>query len=61
MDLRLIIGRLFLVIGALLIMAAYLAPSSIRSELFGTNVNLAWGIVLLLCGGVFSFSARKSS
>lgn len=61
MDLRLIIGRLFLVIGTLLVMAAFLTPATIRSELFGTNINLAWGLVLLLCGGVFSFSARKSS
>jgi len=60
MDLRLIIGRLLFVIGILLVMAAKLAPASIRSELFGVNLNLAWGIVLMASGGLFIFTAKKS-
>jgi uncharacterized protein YjeT (DUF2065 family) len=60
MDLRLIIGRLLLAIGLLLIMAAKLAPASIRTELYGTNLNLAWGVVLVASGLLFSFASRKA-
>lgn len=60
MDLRLIIGRLLIAIGALLIMAAKLAPSTIRTQLYGTNLNLAWGIVLVATGLLFSMVARKA-
>ena len=59
MDLRLIIGRLFVAIGALLLLAAYFVPATTRSQLFGANINLAWGIVLLATGSVFSFATRK--
>ncbi len=59
MDLRLIIGRLFVAIGLLLLMAAYFVPAATRSQLFGANINLAWGIVLLATGAVFSFATRK--
>ncbi len=60
MDLRLIIGRLLLAIGLLLVAAAWLAPTTIRTELYGTNLNLAWGIVLIASGSLFIFTARKS-
>ena len=60
MDLRLIIGRLLIAIGALLIMAAKLAPATVRTQLYGTNLNLAWGIVLVATGFLFSMVARKA-
>ncbi len=60
MDLRLIIGRLMLAIGVLLIMAAKLAPTTIRTELYGTNLNFAWGAVMVASGLLFIFASRKA-
>lgn len=60
MDLRLIIGRLLFAIGLLLIAAAKLAPATIRTTLYGMNLNLAWGIVLVACGPLFMTTARKA-
>lgn len=60
MDLRLIIGRLLLAIGALLIIASKLAPATVRTQLYGANLNLAWGIVLIACGLLFTLTAKKS-
>jgi len=60
MDLRLIIGRLMVAIGLLLIMAAMLIPDAIKNYLYGTNLNLAWGIVLVASGALFSFASCKA-
>ncbi len=60
MDLRLIIGRLMLAIGVLLVMAAKLAPSTVRTQLYGVNLNLAWGILLIVCGLLFAFRPPKA-
>lgn len=60
MDLRLTIGRLLFVIGMLLIAATTLAPETIRNQLYGANLNLVWGLLLLGCGALFMLAARKA-
>lgn len=49
-----------LAIGVLLIMAAKLAPTTIRTELYGTNLNFAWGAVMVASGLLFIFASRKA-
>jgi hypothetical protein len=59
MDLRLIIGRLMLAIGGLLLIASVLAPSSIKNQLYGNNLNRVWGVVLIASGLWFTFLASR--
>jgi len=61
-DIRLPIGALFVVIGAL--MAAYgaIADRAIYAKSLGINVNLWWGLALLIFGVVFVyFGTRQRS
>ncbi|WP_031500777.1 hypothetical protein [Bryobacter aggregatus] len=60
MDLRLIIGRLFLALGALLVLAAFTIDAGSKPQLFGGNINLVWGIVMLAIGVVFTIASRKT-
>lgn len=50
MDIRLPIGLLFSVFGILLIAFGALSDQSIYERSLGININLGWGIVLLLFG-----------
>jgi hypothetical protein len=54
-DLRYPIGLLFAIFGLLLVLYGLLASRSL-----GINVNLWWGLIMLLFGGlVFSAAYRK--
>jgi hypothetical protein len=59
MDLRNVIGMLLLAIGLLLIAAGITVSPRIKTDLFGLNLNLAWGIVLSLSGGFFVFVSKQ--
>ncbi|MBZ2187219.1 MAG: hypothetical protein K7J46_21145 [Bryobacter sp.] len=59
MDLRLIIGRMLLAIGLLLVAATKLAPQTVRTQLYGMNLNFAWGVLLVVAGTLFLFTARR--
>lgn len=59
MDLRLIIGRLLLAIGLLLVAATKLAPQTVKTQLYGLNLNFAWGVLLIASGALFLLTARK--
>ena len=50
LDLRLPIGLMFTIIGALLIGFGLLSDDAIYVRSLGINVNLWWGMVLLLFG-----------
>ena len=52
LDLRLPIGLMFTIIGALLTVFGMVSNTEIYSRSLGINVNLWWGLVLLLFGGV---------
>jgi hypothetical protein len=61
LDLRLPIGLMFAIFGAILTAAGLLSSDAIHARPLGINVNLWWGLVLLAFGLVmlgFAIRAR---
>lgn len=58
LDLRLPIGWMFTVVGLLLVGYGLLADRTIYARSLGVNVNLWWGLVLLVFGLVMLVLAR---
>jgi hypothetical protein len=66
LDIRLPIGMMFTLIGLMLTVTGFLTNSN--SEMYrrslGININLIWGLVLLVFGGlmlIFALLGRKNS
>ncbi len=62
LDIRLPIGLLFDCVGALLVvygLFTWFTQPAIYERSLGINVNVWWGLVLLVFGGVMTFFARK--
>lgn len=60
-DLRLPIGFLFSIFGAVLVIYGFTTPAEAYKQSLGINVNLYWGVVLCGFGGVmlaFAIRAR---
>lgn len=61
LDLRLPIGMLFTLVGALLVVYGLLTAGN--AELYrrslGININLWWGLALLAFGGLMWLAARR--
>lgn len=60
-DLRLPIGFLFSIFGAILVIYGFITPAESYRQSLGINVNLYWGVVLCAFGGVmlgFALRAR---
>lgn len=60
-DLRLPIGLLFSIFGAILVIYGFITPAEAYKQSLGINVNLYWGVVLCAFGGVmlgFALRAR---
>jgi hypothetical protein len=60
-DLRLPIGFLFSIFGAILVIYGFFTPAEAYRQSLGINVNLYWGVVLCGFGGVmlgFALRAR---
>lgn len=60
-DLRLPIGFLFSIFGAVLVIYGFVTPAETYRQSLGINVNLYWGVVLCGFGGVmlaFAIRAR---
>jgi uncharacterized membrane protein len=61
-DLRYPIGVLFAILGLLLIIYGLFGVTADYSRSLGINVNLWWGLVMLVFGAVmFFFAHRKRS
>ena len=58
-DLRYPIGILFTIYGLLLTIYGLLGNKEQYSRSLGMNVNLAWGVVMLVFGVVMFFFARR--
>jgi len=59
LDVRWPIGGMFSIFGALLIVYGLLSSDAIYERSLGINVNLWWGLVLLLFGlGMLGFAIR---
>ena len=61
LDLRVPIGLLFAALGALLAVYGALSDPAIYQASLGINVNLWWGLVLVLFGGAMLGSAWLSA
>jgi sulfite exporter TauE/SafE len=60
-DIRLPIGFLFTVLGALLALFGLVTlDSPIYQHSLGMNINVGWGIVLLIFGLLMVFFAKRS-
>ncbi len=60
-DLRLPIGFLFSIFGAILVIYGFFTPADAYRQSLGINVNLYWGVVLCAFGGImlgFALRAR---
>jgi hypothetical protein len=55
LDIRLPIGILFAVIGVMLVAYGATSGAAIYDRSLGHNVNLWWGILLVLFGGTFTW------
>lgn len=61
LDLRFPIGLLLGIIGALLTAYGLISDPQVYQRSLGINVNLWWGLVLVLTGGILLFFARRAS
>jgi len=64
LDLRLPIGLMFSIFGVLLLGFGFISDAAIYQRSLGINVNLWWGVVLLVFGLVmlgFALKARGAA
>lgn len=63
MDLRLPIGGLFVVLGAILAVHGVLTRADVAmyERSGGVNINLAWGVVMVAFGALFLVLAMRAS
>jgi hypothetical protein len=62
LDVRLPIGLMFTIVGAMLVVFGLVSNSAIYDKSLGINVNLWWGMVLLVFGATmltFAIRGRK--
>ena len=59
LDLRLPLGLLFVLLGAILAGYGLVADPAIYARSLGLNVNLGWGLCVLALGVVFLALARR--
>ena len=62
LDIRLPMGLLFLLLGIILVVYGFTSDPAIYAQhSLGQNVNLLWGAIFALFGGVMLFLSRKKS
>ena len=61
LDIRLPIGSLFSIFGVLLIAYGAMSDPAIYQRSLGININLAWGIIMLVFGGVMLALGRRGT
>ena len=60
-DLRLPIGIMFSFYGVVLVLYGLLGDKGQHSRSLGININLIWGVVLLVFGALMLVLARRSA
>lgn len=61
LDIRLPMGLLFLILGVILVGYGLASDPAIYAEhSLGQNVNLFWGVIFALFGGVMLWLARRN-
>jgi uncharacterized membrane protein len=61
LDIRLPIGMMFTVLGLLLVVAGLFQDRSVFQRSLGLNVNLGWGLVMLIFGVVMFLLGRRGT
>jgi hypothetical protein len=61
LDIRIPIGLMFAIVGALLTLASFVMSSEIYNRSLGINVNLWWGLVMLFFGLGMVFFGRRGA
>ncbi len=61
LDIRLPIGFLFSIFGVLLIAFGALSDKAIYERSLGININLKWGVVMLVFGAIMLVLGRPKS
>lgn len=61
LDIRVPIGLLFTLLGLMLTGYGLVSDRAVYQHSLGYNMNLIWGIVLLLFGAVMLFLARRGA
>ena len=61
LDLRVPIGMMFGLVGALLTVYGFFSDPAIYDVSLGINVNLWWGLVILVVGLLFLELARRGA
>lgn len=61
LDIRIPIGLLFSILGGILALYGTFTDSALYQRSLGVNINLWWGIILLIFGGFMLALARRSS
>ena len=61
LDIRLPIGAFFALIGLVLSGYGLVSDKAIYQQSLGINVNLEWGIALLVFGLIMAFLGRKTA
>jgi hypothetical protein len=60
-DIRIPIGSMFAILGAILTVYGLVSERAIYAKSLGLNVNFTWGLVLLLFGAVMLGLAKLKS
>jgi hypothetical protein len=61
LDIRVPIGMMFLVFGAILTIYGVVSDSAVYAKSLGININLSWGVVLLVFGAVMLFLGMRGN
>lgn len=59
-DLRLPVGLMFSLFGAILTVYGLMSDAADYKKSLGLNINLGWGLVLLVFGGLMLFFALRA-
>jgi hypothetical protein len=61
LDIRLPLGLMFGIMGLILVVYGAISDQALYARSLGININLWWGAVLLLFGGVMLWLARRAA
>ncbi len=59
LDVKLPIGLLFTIFGILLVIYGFTSDPAIYAKSLGVNINLRWGVLMLVFGLAMFFSSKK--
>jgi len=60
LDVKLPIGLLFTIFGILLVVYGLTSDPAIYAKSMGVNINLRWGVMMLVFGLAMFFSSKKN-